>query len=252
MFFADALILVEGSSEMILIPHLIRNKFSNLSKAYLSIIEISGRYAHMLQPLIEFIHMTTLIITDIDSASSIGRHKAEYIQIGLDQITTNGVISKWIPKASEIDRLVTLKEEDKIDSNNNVKVVYQTIEHCSKENFSAYVRTFEEALIMKNFERIKSFTVNIDDKPELETCNPEGNSALIFVKDEIQQITRESNISEFLFDLVNGNKFNKVHFATDMFYYFDVNDIETPEYIEKGLLWLESKLSNGNKEANGE
>ena len=67
MFFADAVILVEGPAERILIPHFIRQNFPHLTSCYISLLEIGGSHAHRLRPLIENLGLTSLIITDIDS-----------------------------------------------------------------------------------------------------------------------------------------------------------------------------------------
>jgi predicted ATP-dependent endonuclease of OLD family len=50
LFFADGAIIVEGSSEQMLIPHFIKNNFSKLNSRYISILTINGRHAHRLRP----------------------------------------------------------------------------------------------------------------------------------------------------------------------------------------------------------
>jgi predicted ATP-dependent endonuclease of OLD family len=62
IFFADAIILVEGASERILLPYFLKDLLST----YISILEIGGAYAHKFQKLIESLGILTLIITDID------------------------------------------------------------------------------------------------------------------------------------------------------------------------------------------
>ena len=66
-FFADAAILVEGPAERMLVPHFIRNKFTDLDRSYTSFLEIGGSHAHRLKPLIETLGLLTLVITDLDS-----------------------------------------------------------------------------------------------------------------------------------------------------------------------------------------
>ncbi|MDQ0462940.1 hypothetical protein QO010_000688 [Caulobacter ginsengisoli] len=67
LFFADAAVLVEGNVERLLLPQMIAKSAPRLQSAYLSILEIGGAFGHRFKTLIEFLGITTLVITDIDS-----------------------------------------------------------------------------------------------------------------------------------------------------------------------------------------
>lgn len=67
LFFSDAAILVEGNVERLLLPVMIRKVAKTLRSACLCILEVGGAFGHRFQSLIEFLGLTTLIITDIDS-----------------------------------------------------------------------------------------------------------------------------------------------------------------------------------------
>lgn len=67
LFFADAAILVEGNVERLLLPLMIQKSAPDLNTCYISIIEVGGAFAHIFKSLINFLGLTTLIITDIDS-----------------------------------------------------------------------------------------------------------------------------------------------------------------------------------------
>ncbi|HCF5694179.1 TPA: AAA family ATPase [Pseudomonas aeruginosa] len=69
LFFSDAAILVEGNVERLLLPVMIRKVAKTLRSACLCILEVGGAFGHRFQPLIEFLGLTTLIITDIDSVA---------------------------------------------------------------------------------------------------------------------------------------------------------------------------------------
>ncbi|BCQ39439.1 hypothetical protein ERHA54_20420 [Erwinia rhapontici] len=69
LFFSDAAILVEGNVERLLLPVMIRKSAKTLRSACLCILEVGGAFGHRFQSLIEFIGLTTLIITDIDSVA---------------------------------------------------------------------------------------------------------------------------------------------------------------------------------------
>lgn len=72
LFFADAAVLIEGAGERIFMPYFIK-KYNVLDEAYISVLEIGGRYAHYLKPLIDSLGISCLVITDLDSAH--GKHK---------------------------------------------------------------------------------------------------------------------------------------------------------------------------------
>ena len=67
LFFADGAILVEGNVERLLLPLMINKSAPKLNSSYLSIIEVGGAFGHLFKQLIEFLGLTTLIITDLDS-----------------------------------------------------------------------------------------------------------------------------------------------------------------------------------------
>lgn len=71
LFFSDAAILVEGNVERLLLPIMIRKVAKTLRSACLCILEVGGAFGHRFQSLIEFLGLTTLIITDIDSVALI-------------------------------------------------------------------------------------------------------------------------------------------------------------------------------------
>jgi hypothetical protein len=67
LFFADAAVLVEGNVERLLLPQMIASAAPRLQSTYLTILEIGGAFGYRFKALIEFLGLTTLIITDLDS-----------------------------------------------------------------------------------------------------------------------------------------------------------------------------------------
>lgn len=67
LFFSDAAILVEGNVERLLIPAMIESSAKRLRSSALTILEVGGAFAHRFQELIEFLGLTTLVVTDLDS-----------------------------------------------------------------------------------------------------------------------------------------------------------------------------------------
>lgn len=77
LFFSDAAILVEGNVERLLLPVMIRKSAKTLRSACLCILEVGGAFGHRFQSLIEFLGLTTLIITDIDSVAVVAQAASE-------------------------------------------------------------------------------------------------------------------------------------------------------------------------------
>jgi predicted ATP-dependent endonuclease of OLD family len=67
LFFADGVVLVEGNVERLLLPQMIEKVAPRLQATYLTILEIGGAFGHRFKALIEFLGLTALIITDLDS-----------------------------------------------------------------------------------------------------------------------------------------------------------------------------------------
>lgn len=67
LFFADATVLVEGNVERLLLPQMIANAAPRLQSTYLTVLEIGGAFGYRFKALIEFLGLTALVITDLDS-----------------------------------------------------------------------------------------------------------------------------------------------------------------------------------------
>ncbi|PTB17388.1 ATP-dependent endonuclease [Trinickia symbiotica] len=67
LFFADGAVLVEGNVERLLLPQMIANAAPRLQSTYLTVLEIGGAFGYRFKALIDFLGLTTLIITDLDS-----------------------------------------------------------------------------------------------------------------------------------------------------------------------------------------
>jgi predicted ATP-dependent endonuclease of OLD family len=106
LFFADKMILIEGTSERLMLPKMIEKRDRELQEGekslgsdYLSIIEVGGAYAHLFFPLVKFLSIPTLIITDLDSVkesiSSNGKKTWSKCKVSDGQRTSNATIKAW-------------------------------------------------------------------------------------------------------------------------------------------------------------
>ena len=234
LFFADAVILVEGPAERILVPHFINQKsksFSNLRSMYISLLEIGGSHAHTLKPLIEELGILTLIITDIDTTHPSNKRIPVIPEVGKGIITSNTTIRKWLPKKEKVDDLLASRKDEKISADGQIMVAYQTrIRVLDNKNkpVLVYPYTFEDSLVFTNKDLFKSY---------------EDSSTGLMKK--IVEAIKNNSIQEarkIIFDSLK--KGNKAKFALDLLYLEDTNSLKIPAYIDKGLDWLEEKLSN--------
>lgn len=235
IFFADAIILVEGVAENMLLPHFIHSKYPKLNQMYISILEINGRHSHRLKKLIETIGIDTLIITDLDTVSSEGKHAAVEPKRNENQITTNYSITNWIMNEKQIDSLLDKDNESKViladnEFNSSIRIAYQIPMEIkyNDEIKEALTSTFEDSIIYSNLELFK----NIEDK-EL---------YLNKISNIIKSATGFEDMHSKIYEEIRKTSFKKAEFALDLIYLIEPEKIVVPNYIDDGLNWLESQL----------
>ncbi len=245
IFFADALILVEGTAENMLIPHFIRNKYPKLNQMYVTILEINGRHSHRLRPLIEKIGLTTLVITDIDAVSKEGYHCHTEPKRNENILTTNYTITNWLVGKNVLDDLIALNSEQKIKTHNDdentfsIRVAYQIpiqVKYKGKME-EAIPSTFEDSLIYTNF---KLF------------CNETEKDGVIYdIQKTINNCQDFKQLHTSIYNKTRNN-FQKAEFALDLIFAKDPHELEVPNYIKEGLEWLENELQKHEKLIEGE
>ncbi|QZT37183.1 AAA family ATPase [Halosquirtibacter xylanolyticus] len=236
IFFADAVILVEGSVENMLLPHFIKHKFSKLHCRYITVLEIGGSHAKQLQPLINDLGIITLVVTDIDSIKESSNEKVLPYK-GKNYRTGNSTLKEWLPREQNFDKLIDLKVEDKTSENNLVRVAYQfpfKIEYKGNPDTLITPYTFEDALVFSN---IKLFEKLI---------SPSG-----LIKKMVEALKKEDVIEACtdMFEALKTGK--KAEMALELLYLEDPKKLETPLYIKEGLDWLNEKLSQGSTSTKG-
>ncbi|MDD4376312.1 MAG: ATP-dependent endonuclease [Clostridia bacterium] len=223
LFFADKAILIEGDTERILMPTIMK-KIDNKNleeKGYIpllsqniSIIEV-GAYSHIFAPLIKFLGIKTLIITDIDSVNKDDARCK--VSEGIN--SCNSSIKYFLNtndlgelKKSHIHTLNIQDESFKKDDNGYITLTYQN------QIADYYPRTFEDAFyvqnkdfINENKDKFESLKKNFDD-----TLDPYDFPEKIY---------------------------KKTAFALDVLFYSteDLHKWEIPKYIKDGLEWIAKK-----------
>lgn len=243
IFFADAVILVEGPAEKILVPRFIKKE--ELDSYYISVIEVNGRHAHSFRSLLEKTGIATLIVTDIDAAEKrIGKdgkeHESSVITAkGKNYHTGNPTIKAWLVGKEKVDDLLTLTEKDKIVG--NIRIAFQTPINvkwdAKKEDVDEICPyTFEDALVMTN--------LSLFQQDKL------GKQGAITTMANLCKIsTSASELQTKIFEeLEHKGGFQKADFANSLLYSEQFDCLVSPAYIQEGLIWMKKYLdSNGTE-----
>lgn len=232
LFFADAAILVEGPAERMLVPHFIKNKFSELDRNYISLLEIGGSHAHRLKPLIENLGLLTLVITDLDS---IEKDKPDKVlpERGKEYRTGNDTIKSWVPLVTSLDKALDASTDDKV-KDNLVRVAYQyeiTLKYHGND-VTAIPYTFEDALTLSNIDIFKAKT-----------------DATGLIKKMAKAVDKPtiSEACQALYGALGKNS-KKAEMALELLYTTEPSELEPPHYIAEGLSWMQNALKDKHKD----
>ena len=246
LFFADKAIFIEGDTERILLPAMMKKvdeevglteNENYLLSQNISIIEV-GAYSHIFEKFIRFIGLRKgLIITDLDCCEPVvktdknGRkttkyQKAQYDATNDTMVTSNASIKYFLNTSSIKDILsdvpVKLSWDDaakcwKREDHGNIMLAFQ----YGKEG--AYQpRSFEDAFFSENKEFITSNTFSSLDPECVEKFQEDNNPY------ELAQKGVNGKSSLAIEILLNGNTETNP----------ELGRWNIPTYIKEGLLWL--------------
>lgn len=244
LFFADAVIVIEGAAERILLPHLIQHHYADLAAAYLSFLELGGSHAHRMRPLIEALEVPTLIITDLDAVAKVDKNGKTVTPSvrpcsGAAQTTMNQVLKTWLPRMEEVDKLMAAPPNELCytDAARPIAVAYQTPQEVTQgaQTQTITPSTFEDALTLANAEAVKDAA-----KAEL-ACR----MTRAFAK-SISAASTPEDLATALFDRLAKYP-EKAAFALDLLYIENIKALQAPPYIDKGLTWLAGQLKGGER-----
>ncbi|MCC7303095.1 MAG: ATP-dependent endonuclease [Bacteroidia bacterium] len=232
IFFADKAVLIEGDTERILIPTLMRkvdieeeekysasggqDEYLPLLSQNISIIEV-GAYSQIFEKFIDFLGIKALIITDLDAVNGDGK-KCE-VATGVDY--SNEAIRFFFnsPTLANL-RGFTLVNKlfNKVagswtnHADGQLSVVYQT------EEVGYNARSFEDAFIHINKGYVNDNKAGFRGLQNKELFENGANA----------------------YELAEKCIKKKTHFALDILYHSnaDFNNWKIPAYIKEGLLWL--------------
>lgn len=231
MFFADSVILIEGATERLLMPAMIRLCAEQLRREYVSVVEVGDAYAHRFRELLTFLGVRTLIITDIDSVHPVEstktnhRKQVRYPACPTETagaFTSNATIKDRLPHLSTIDQLITATAEERIFG--RVRLAYEVPEASDMR----CGRSFEEAFILANAEILAKSIDQLTVRS-------------LFEKHLDAPITGEG-ISRNAYEIAKSLDKKKTDFAFDILM---LDGWNVPRYIAEGLQWLIETSPNG-------
>lgn len=238
LFFADAVILVEGAAERMMLPHFLRSHFPFLDRCYITILDIGGSHAHRLRPLIDALGIVTLVITDLDAGY---KKAAKPVKRKAEQTTNNPTLRNWVKARGvghDVDSLLDLDYEQKaqqIDDLFSIRIAYQTPVTIrlprTKAEGEALPNTFEDSLVLSNVELFST---------------KQGRGLMKAFANALRTSATPDELGTSLFDNLRDG--NKAEFALQVLGDPDFDKLTVPEYIHEGLAWLQTKLEKKSKE----
>jgi predicted ATP-dependent endonuclease of OLD family len=256
LFFADAVILVEGNVERLLLPVMIEKEAVSLRSVCLSILEVGGAFGHRFKLLIEFLGLASLVITDLDSVKLVPADEEEddedtefeipnvvagqppmkksgkaCLPSEPDALTSNQTLIQWLPKKQTVAELLAATDADKLhlaDGGNGfkVRVTYQVPTNVTWNGTTASLcgRTLEEAFGLENAAWCQAAAQRHVG------LKLRGNP------------TTPGDLASGLHKRVSGKGFDKTKFALGVLTELPAN-WNVPRYIKDGLHWLDSVVS---------
>lgn len=256
LFFADAVIFVEGITEEALIKYKVSLR-NELSKCYISVININGAHAKVYFNLIKSLEIPCVIYTDLDIKRNDSK---EYYQvktlkdsvISNERLTTNSTLEFFVKELS--GKKGKIKVDDFIKQNKSTSVKFLKYELDNVVLFSQgcingyFATSLEEAIILENYANDELNQLLSEIIPQL-------------YKDKIEKVDSANK------KLVNYNevKANSYYFQKKLsskksefmnrilFDYITNHDkfkLIFPDYLEEGLKFLEKKLDIDKEETN--
>jgi predicted ATP-dependent endonuclease of OLD family len=259
LFFADAAILVEGNVERILMPQMVEKSCAGLKAVCLSILEVGGAFGYRFRTLIEFLGLTSLIVTDIDSvrpAAPPPAGQAEAAETEADDpeddegdqavpkpgsacpvsepdaVTSNQTLIHWLPGNLTIAELLAATPElrTQLPTENSaatVHVAYQGIRDVTWRGttLSMAGRTLEEAFALENLIWCQDLA--------------QKDLQLRIARNDTKDLAA---LAAAIHKRVKGIGFKKTDFALALLTR-EPAAWTVPSYIAEGLKWLENAVA---------
>lgn len=270
LFFSDAAVLVEGNVERLLMPAMIEKAAPRLRSSALTILEVGGAFAHRFQELLEFLGLTTLVVTDLDSVLVKDEAAAE-VEAAVDEeedeltpfevedegedgsgdkkktkkrgstcdahsfnaVTANQTLISWLPKKRSVQELWDVASEQKVLGLS-----------CATD---AHVRVAYQTPIQVKFggTTVARCGRTLEEAFGLENaewCQATANRPIGLKLRRVANTPEELALG--LHKRVTSRSFDKTRFALEVLASGPLKEWKVPMYILEGLVWLEEKVAH--------
>ena len=255
IFFADAVVLVEGVSEETYLRYEI-DKHPILKKHHIKVYRIDGAYAHQFISLLDLLEIKTVIFTDLDLKRSESEKKVDIkdnddpdpdvipqnisdleskYAAATSSLSTNGTLQYFIKKELKDEEAkygeINNKIIEKLNNNEELIIDYNNITMFSQGKINGYYATsFEEAVVLTNAGNEDENKYKKSLIKALQYVHP--NMRYFGEIDETSEIADKSYMYQV--KLSDG----KSRFSTGIVYLSVTDDdfsLKQPQYIESGL-----------------
>ncbi len=244
LFFADKAIFIEGDTERLLLPAIMKKidweevdkNLLPLLSQNISIVEV-GAYSHIFDKFISFLGIKTLIITDLDSARKVPKMKDGEQQKNADgspkevpekckssegTYSTNAAIEHFL-QVKDLAAITALTQNNKVLIKNEANWVQN--EEAGK--LCLVFQTTENAYLARSFE---DAFINLN------------SDFIIANKDDFKSLKNREDIETYpdAYEVADNCIDKKTLFALDILFFSDekFTNWQIPAYIKDGLLWL--------------
>lgn len=277
LFFSDAVILVEGNVERLLLPAMIETAAKRLRSSALTILEVGGAFAHRFQELIAFVGLTTLVITDLDSvAVKTDAENAAEQDTGAGAVDGNNEDDDL--KAFELEDDDEAAPGGKKKSKKRGSTCHAHVEGAFTSNQTLISWIPKKRLVAELWEvTAEQKTLSLAEGTNAEVRVAYQTKVLVTVGATTSQLCgrtleeafglensdwcqAEANrsvglklkrapnspeeLAEKLHERVIGKNFDKTRFALEVLASGPLNCWKVPTYIAEGLAWLETKVAH--------
>lgn len=232
LFFADAVVFVEGASEYELLKYYFQEENKSLKDYHISVFLINGAYASLYDGLIKTLGIPSVIITDIDLKGTNAKDDSKYTRITGDNLnevkTTNNTLKYYFKGDTGNDLPTTLLKKPNTVFE-NLLVIYQYEKYQSADNQDAvYATSFEEAMVLTNYTE-KAFIKILKSIHSRKFKTLSVNNAFeksTYIQNSLSSEDKTAFAEKLLYEKITNEEF----------------DFKLPVYIMDGISFLEKQL----------
>lgn len=223
LLFADKAILIEGTTERILMPKMIadvdkgRDRDDQLSSQYICVMEVGGAYAHRFFKLLDFLELRSLVITDLDAVKQVEtpskkdpkktRKTIQACKVSDGTQSSNACIREWLaPKVTD----ASAPPAELSIQNILAKTDVEKITGCRRLAFQ--ISEGKDKPVGRSFE-----------------------AAFMLANPKLFDLTEDSTLEQRVWEEAEDVN-SKSGFAIE--YAIEKHGWAVPRYIREGLVWL--------------